>query len=269
MNYGVIFMKKKLSALGKKLYWFAFNALYEKTYPSHGYSVHYLYQPGTSDTLIVAFSAFAANLYPTYNYVRTLWGKTNCHLLFIKDDFVHLPSAGVYYLGKNGDLHGMDAVCALIEHVRSTCGASRVIGVGSSKGGTAALLFGLKLGFDELIIGTCQYSIGSFMQERKPEFLALLTSKEQSSAEDIAVLDSIMPQAIMDCRKKPLIYLHYSNNEYTYEEHIVPMLRDLHANDFRVIEDVESYPKHTDVPAHYVPYLQRTLQQILNTEKQS
>lgn len=257
-------MKKKIASIGKKLYWAVFNMRHERKFVSHGYPLHYLYQPGKSDTLIIVFSAFAPNLYPTYNYVRTLWGKTGCHLLFIKDDFIHLRSGGSYYLGKNGDLQGISAVCELIQTIRKRTGAARVIGVGSSKGGTAALLFGVKLHFDILILGACQYFIGSYMQEHKPECLALLTGNQTPSAQEIADLDCIVRHAVTDRRndKKPLIHLHYSDKEHTYSEHIEPMLQDLEACGYTVVEDVGDYTRHTDVSIHFVPYLQRIL---LNT----
>lgn len=258
-------MKKKIAPITKKLYWALFNLRHEKTFISHGYLVHYLYQQGKSNALIVVFSAFAPDLYPTYNYVRTLWGKTGCNLLFIKDDFIHLRSGGSYYLGKNGDLHGIDAVCELIHMIRKRSGSTRVVGIGSSKGGTAALLFGAKLHFDILILGACQYFIGSYLQEHKPECLAILTGSPAPSAEEIVNLDNIVRHAVIEGTngKKPLIHLHYSDQEHTYAEHIAPMLQDLDACGYTVVKDVGNYTRHTDVSIHYLPYLQQILHKTL------
>ncbi len=258
-------IKQKLTGAGKKLYWSAFDALCQRNFSASGYPVHYVWQKGKKNVLLVVFSAYASGLKPTYNYVRTLWGRTGCHLLFIRDDFVSIPSGGGYYLGRDGDFRGADAVCALIRHIREKSGCTRVIGVGSSKGGTAALLFGAKLGFDALIIGAPQYYIGTYMQEHKPDSLALLTGMYSPDAEMIARLDGIVPEAV---RSSPdagrmRVYLHYSDREHTYGEHISDMIRDLREYGFRVIEDVADYRKHTDVSLHYQPYLVRTLDAVL------
>lgn len=255
----------KLKKLAKTTYWAGFDLLHQRTHRSTGYNVHYLYRPGKTDDLVVVFSAFAAGLKPTYNYVRTLWGHTDAHLLFIRVDFVNLPSGGAYYIGNKGDSHGRNAVLSLIRHIREKSSAKRVIGVGSSKGGTAALLFGAMLPMDAVIIGAPQYYIGTYMREHKPDSLALLASSGGNVMdEDVAWLDNLVPRAIRACGKKPAVHIHYSDREHTYPEHIADMLRDLQTCGYEVREDVADYEKHTDVYKHYIPYLTRTLPILLN-----
>lgn len=255
----------KIKKLGKQAYWAGFDLMHQRTHRHAGYEVHYVYRRGTSDALVVVFSAFAAGLKPTYNYVRTLWGHTDAHLLFIRDDFVNLPSGGAYYIGSKGDSHGRNAVLSLIRHIREKCGAKRVIGVGSSKGGTAALLFGCTLPMDAVIIGAPQYYIGRYMRQHKPDSLALLaTSGGTPTDEDVAWLDALLPRAIRECKAPPHVHLHYSDQEHTYPEHIADLLRDLQAAGFPVTEDVADYANHTDVYLYYVPYLERTLPAVLH-----
>ena len=174
-------LMNKLKKLGKQAYWKGFDLVHQRTHRHAGYRVHYVLHRGSSDALVVVFSAFSAGLKPTYNYVRTLWGRTDAHLLFIRDDFVNLPSGGAYYIGRKGDSHGRQAVLSLIRRIREQTGAKRVIGVGSSKGGTAALLFGCMLPMDAVIIGAPQYYIGSYMKEHKPDSLALLATAAAAS----------------------------------------------------------------------------------------
>lgn len=254
--------KGKLNALGKKGYWAAFNALHQRTFHD-AYPVHYLYRRGTSDALVVVFSAYASGLKPTYNYVRTLWGHTDAHLLFIRDDFINLPSGGGYYIGKNGDDRGLQAVQTLIRQIRQKSGATRLFGIGSSKGGTAALLFGTLLPFDTVIIGAPQYYIGTYMQEHKPDSFALLTGRDVPSPQDIARYDAIVPHAVRECTAPPRVYIHYSSKEHTYAEHIADMLQDMKQYGFCVTEDKADYEKHTDVYLHYIPYMTRMLPCLL------
>ncbi len=256
-------VKKKLDAWKKSLYWKGFDLLYQKTFRSIGYNVHYLYQKGPGDGLVVVFSAYASGLKPTYNYVRTLWGKGFGSLLFIRDDFVNLPSGGAYYLGRNGDYHGKNAVLRLIEKVRRESGAKRVIGIGSSKGGTAALFFGIKAGFDALILGGCQYYIGTYLKEHKMESLCELTGTKTPEEREIAYLDDIVPRAVREAKRKPCIHLHYSNREHTYEEHIRDLIRDLKEQGFSVEEDVAGYEEHSDIYLYYLPYMTQKLHSLL------
>lgn len=254
----------KLKKLGKQAYWKGFDLLHQRTHRSHGYPVHYVLHRGTSDALVVVFSAFAAGLKPTYNYVRTLWGHTDAHLLFIRDDFVNLPSGGAYYIGNKGDSHGRQAVLSLIRRIREKTGAKRVIGLGSSKGGTAALLFGCMLPMDAVIIGAPQYYIGTYMKVHKPDSLALLASSGGNPTDqDVAWLDSLVPRAVKECKVPPRVHIHYSDREHTYDEHIADMLRDLQTCSFPVQEDVADYEQHTDVYKHFIPYLERTLPAVL------
>lgn len=258
-------LKQTLKKTVKKAWWAAFNALHQRTHRHGSYDVHYLYRRGASEDLVVVFSAFASGLKPTYNYVRSLWSLTSAHLLFIRDDFVNLPSGGAYYIGSKGDSHGQDAVLDLIRAIREKCGAKRVIGVGSSKGGTAALLFGCMLPMDAIIIGAPQYYIGTYMREHKPDSLALLATSSGGTptAEDIAFLDAIVPQAVRACKTPPRVYIHYSDQEHTYQEHIADMLRDFQECDFPITEDVADYAKHTDVSLYYQPYLLKILPTLL------
>ncbi len=257
-------LASKLKKLGKQAYWKGFDLLHQRTYRHAGYNVHYVLHRGTSDALVVVFSAFAAGLKPTYNYVRTLWGHTDANLLFIRDDFVNLPSGGAYYIGKKGDSHGRQAVLSLIKRIREKTGAKRVIGLGSSKGGTAALLFGCMLPMDAIIIGAPQYYIGAYMREHKPDSLAIMAGKDAPTAEEITFYDGIVPRAVQSCTNPPAVHLQYSDREHTYVEHISDMLRDLKAHGFPVHEDVADYEKHTDVYLHFIPYLERTLPKLLN-----
>lgn len=257
-------LKSKIKKLCKQAYWAGFDLLHQRTHRHAGYNVHYVLHRSTSDTLVVVFSAFASGLKPTYNYIRTLWGKTDASLLFIRDDFVNLPSGGAYYIGKKGDSHGRQAVLSLIRRIREMTGAKRIVGVGSSKGGTAALLFGCMLPMDAIVIGAPQYYIGSYMQEHKPESFAALTGKAAPTAEEIAFYDGVVPRAVLSCANPPAVHIHYSDREHTYAEHIADMLRDLKAQGFRISEDVADYEKHTDVYMHYIPYLERTLPVLLS-----
>lgn len=74
-------------------------------------------------------------------------------------------------------------------------GHSSILTLGTSKGGTAALYYGLKLNVQSIIIGACQYRIGSYVAQY-PEIFKGMTGHEVNK-EDCSILDSIMPQLLL------------------------------------------------------------------------
>ncbi|MCR1951280.1 hypothetical protein NSA50_09470 [Clostridium sp. DSM 100503] len=112
--------------------------------------------------LMIIFSAFSTDD-AKYNYISTL--KTcDCNKLFILDDF---GSKGTYYLGLKGDFNIETSVMALLSYIMSKNKIlfSNVISIGSSKGGSAAIYYGLKYNFGNIIAGAPQYKIGTYLSD--------------------------------------------------------------------------------------------------------
>lgn len=109
------------------------------------------------DKLIVIFSAFSSDR-AKYNYINTL-SLFDCNKLYILDDY---GSKGSYYLGLNGMLDIETSVVSLISNImhENNILFKNVISVGSSKGGTAALYYGMKYNYGNIIVGAPQYKIG-------------------------------------------------------------------------------------------------------------
>ena len=78
----------------------------------------------------------------TYNYIKTL-NPFKVDALYIKDTWGY---RGSYYLMDHGNCRPYDSVLNLIYKILSRKKYSRIICIGSSKGGSAAILFGLKIG---------------------------------------------------------------------------------------------------------------------------
>lgn len=134
----------------------------EKIHPSTQ-NIRYYFEKAkifNKDKLIIVFSAFSGEI-PKYNYVNTL-KLLDCNKLFILDDY---GTRGTYYLGLDGNLDVETSVMSLICSVMNKYKISfdNVISVGSSKGGTAALYYGLKYNFKNIIAGAPQYKVGSYL----------------------------------------------------------------------------------------------------------
>ena len=95
-----------------------------------------------------------------------------------------------------------------------------------------------------------------------------------ASDKDAAAIRYHMPyirnQLIMHQQdeNKPKVYLHYSPQESTYQNHIADMLTDLRRFHFEVEEDCGSlYASHNEVGQYFIPYFQKICREILNSKR--
>ena len=63
------------------------------------------------------------------------------------------------------------------------------------------------------------------------------------------------------------IFLHYSNQEHTYEEHIRFLLQDLNGQGYCLEEDVADYPNHSDISYFFPDYLCHTIAKLCAGER--
>ena len=203
----------------------------------------------------------------TYNYIRTLKKYKEYNYLFVLDDMVRIPTGGSYYLGSNGDYWGLDAIPRLIKFIKGKQKNNLVVTIGSSKGGTCAILYGLMTNVDYIIAGACQYRIGSYLNcPYHINSLHELTGKKEVGFDDIKELDDIMINTVRNSNsKKTRIYLHYSDQEHTYKEHIEELLKDLKDSGYVVYENVEKYVNHGDVGKYFPQYMCGILSEISST----
>ncbi len=114
-----------------------------------------IYKYKKSNKLIVIFSSCTRpGIKARYNYMNTL-KYTKANQLFILDDYGE-DQRGVYYLGLNQDFKIQKATKSLIDYIVDKDNISEIDFVGSSKGGYAALLFGLDYPNARIITGAPQ-----------------------------------------------------------------------------------------------------------------
>ena len=138
-------------------------------------------------------------------------------------------------------------------------GYLRINMIGSSKGGTCAILYGLLCGAKSIVAGAPQYKIGSYLNcNYHINSLRKLTGEKQPSADKIKELDEIVPRILRERKNDNIkIFLHYSDQEHTYKEHIMELLYDLHKYGYKLIEDIEHYNAHNDVGIFFPEYMVR------------
>lgn len=241
--------------------------LYKQKYYRHKDVVlKYMLEEAPSDTLIVVFSARTREgLRARYNYVRTL-KPVNTNQLFILDDFAE-DHRGAYYLGKNMEFTIEEATHGLIQKVQKDLNIKNLIFCGSSRGGWASLNFGLHYEHANMIPGGPQYYLGQYLAEHGEVALRYITG--DCNVDAMKVLDNHLRNKILrkEFNSSQKIYIHYSDSEHTYEEHIKGMLEDLKSCKYELVEDRADYKEHSDISYHYPQFLIDSIQQIENENR--
>lgn len=213
--------------------------------------------------LIVIFSAFPrTGMKATYNYLRTL-KDIDAHKLFILDNF-GFEQRGAYYLAEKGDFKLSTAVESIINEVQGKLKSEKMIFVGTSKGGFASLYFGIKMKADVIISGAPQYKLGNYLSdipEKAPVLSAIMGNADEAS---IDYLNNLLPTQIQLMKEDvPKVYIHYSDQEHTYEEHITFLIEDLTEAKYKISLDICHYKIHQEVSKHFPPFLIQTLTEII------
>lgn len=212
-----------------------------------------------SDKLIVVFSGFSGKKKSVYNYVTTLKGCKD-NKLFILDDF-GWEGKGSYYLLENGNRYVEELVTRLIVETIEKGEINNLTTVGSSKGGSSALYYGLKFHADKVIAGAPQYYIGDYLNTDKHKMILSGILGSEVKQTDIDMLNSILSNRISEeagCKTK--VFLHYSKAEHTYTEHVKFMLEALEQYGYDVETDEKDYKNHVDVALHFPQFMKKILE---------
>lgn len=214
--------------------------------------VSYKLKPADQDRrhLLVVFSGFGSPVEAVYNFAGRSAASCRSTILWIKDDF---DGACGYYLCQKMDFSIEEAVIALIEKVmfdlrlcRSQCTL-----LGFSKGGSAALYFGIKYDFSNIIAAAPQIKIGSFVAKEFPRTANKMVSSDVEK--DLTTLDSLIPSLIRsDLTSSRNIYLITSYQDTLYESEIKPFINEFNRyQNFNLVCTRSSLVWHHNVVNRY------------------
>ncbi|MGG7141917.1 accessory Sec system protein Asp2 [Clostridium nigeriense] len=212
------------------------------------------------DKLIIVFSAFS-NDKPKYNYINTL-STYDCNKLYILDNY---GSKGTYYLGLNGDLEIETAVMSLISKIVSenNINFKNIISIGSSKGGTAALYYGMKYNFGNIIVGSPQYKIGTYLCDLSIKTYADEIFGDRSIANRIKYDNLIR----LICNNKSKIYLLTSDGDNQYDRVLKSFEYVSEELNLNLKIDKCDIKNHNDIAKEFPKYLEDKLSKILRDNK--
>jgi pimeloyl-ACP methyl ester carboxylesterase len=195
--------------------------------------------------LIVVFSGFQLGKQWKYNYVRTLSG-TPAHRVHILDD---LGERGCYYLGAGKDLLVERSIVRMLDALLDELGLDRSQAVltGSSKGGTAALYYGVRHGYGRVLAAAPQTRIATYcVDEARAGSVAKLIAGSLSP-EDMAWLDDLVFQAVRRSPHRPDVEIFISDVDAQLETHVMPMVELLEELGYPLRITRGRYGAHADV----------------------
>lgn len=234
----------------------------QKQLKSNGTKLKYILEKNdNSQDLIIVFSGMPRpGIKARYNYMRTL-KNIRVNKLFILDDFGY-DGRGAYYLGKDRDFKIERAVLELIDKIKRDLLITRTIYCGSSKGGWAAMYFGMREKQSTIIAGGLQYRLGhrlTVVEILRTNTMPYIMG-ENYTPEDVEYLNDLLKNIIIENRgNNNKIYLHYSDSESTYDRYMKYLLEDLNMLNIPYQEDIEHYKSHNEIAFYFPPYLINTL----------
>ena len=238
----------------------------QRKFEHNGVVLKYIYRKKSADSLVVVLSSCTRpGIKARYNYMRTLKG-IRASQLFILDDFFD-DKRGSYYVGKNYTFDEETATKSLIQKIYDEQNPLKLAFCGSSKGGWAALNFGLQFKNAYIITGAPQYLLAKYLkagfEDRLKYILGEITEEREASLND-HLRNRIKNNPYSGSQH---IYLHYSDKEHTYEEHIQYLLKDLKDAGYDLTENIADYTDHSDIAYYFPSFLVNTLSEILKGEK--
>lgn len=240
-------VKRGLKVFLSKVYF----ACKEKKYKRR---LKYLFYNNNSDTLLIIFSAFSETNNRSYNYVRSL-SNLRFDKLYILDVWGY---KGSYYLFENGCKSPEIDVTLFIKEKMSKKKYGHVYTAGTSKGGTAAIYYGLKFNVEKIFAGACQYNLGTYLYTPNHMEIFKAMMGNDAGEEEVRKLNEVMRGHIRDhSGVKTIIYLIYSKNEHTYKDDIVGLLQQLKSYNYKIIEVEYNFSNHNDVGIYFKNYIRQ------------
>ena len=229
---------KLLKAI-KHIYWQIYFWLVTKKSAD---GVDYVWKRRGYDKLIIVFSGMGKG---KYNYMRAL-SRAPYDQLFIRDCWA--DNASYYWYEHKSDYPEIYTQ-NLIDYVIHKGNYNKLYTCGSSKGGTAAVYYGLKNNVDVIVAGACQYRVGDYLsrhQHKEHPHLWKLVVGEEIDEEWVKILDEKLEKMI-EMRKdsQSFIKLIYSTEEHTYPEHVIHLIEKLDACGIHHEDQIESFPSHS------------------------
>lgn len=223
---------------------------------STGLPVYYKQKAGKFDFkhVIFVFSGFLNAKPGNYDFGNAL-NDCPAHVIWINDNFKGMYA---YYLCINMDFSVEDAVTEFINHKVEELNLSfeNVTLTGFSKGGAAALYYGLKLSVANIVTTVPQSRIGSYVEKYWVNVAEHMMGKVTPTR--VSHLDKLIIQQLKKAKNlNKNIYLLTSESDAQYYTEIVPLLEDLKKfTNFNLLKTYSCFAReHNQITSHHTALL--------------
>ncbi|PKW10694.1 hypothetical protein SAMN05428944_2105 [Streptomyces sp. 1222.5] len=171
--------------------------------------------------LVVVFANFSAP--DDYGWSNGVFDNVRANILWIRDRFQGMNS---YYLCQDMDFSLEQSVATLIFNVMKALSLTPddVTMWGGSKGGSAALYFGLRYGFRNIVSIVPQFLVGTYVATVHPKVAAFMLG-EGVPEENVRAVDAILPELVRSgTNREANIYLLSSPQDEQYTAQVEPFL---------------------------------------------
>lgn len=221
-----------------------------------GIEIKYKMKDRKYDTkhMVIVFSGFGSSGEFTYDLENALQ-DCSAHVLWIKDDF---KNHCTYYMCQDMDFCVEDAVHNFIlERLQElNITKDQCTLMGCSKGGTAALYFGIKFQFKNILSSVPQFHVGSYINTGWPTIAKHMMG--EVSDKNIEKLDMCLIKEIQsDKNLDKNIYLLTSKSDIQYPSEIEPNLSSfIKYKNFNLLLSTSILVReHNQVTGHHLPLI--------------
>lgn len=208
---------------------------------NHG-DINYLYRHFNHNKLAVIFSGTDNLLnYPTEHRFDELSKKYN--LLIIKDN--QFLAGSSFIKGKSNSSIESDIIEVIEKHINNGNNKEETITIGKSKGGFAALYYGIKLGINTYTVSPLTQIGDYYSRYEKYDSVMQHLSGGNDVGDKIYLNNQLFT---LDFSNKMKVFIGIGEKDYHFNKHINPLKELLDAND--ILNNIEIYEgiefKNTD-----------------------
>lgn len=237
------------------------NLLKESVYTRGSVTVGYRLRPQSGDRrhLVVVFAGVSKGKHDFYGFDGHALDHVKGAVLWIKDSF---EENNAYYMCRGLHFDIEQAVAALIDSTLSDLGLThdQCTLMGGSKGGSAALLFGLKYPYRNIVASVPQTQIGTYTRQKLAPTFDYMAGENCDHSE--ILLNDYLPSWISSpSHHAKNIYIISSRSDPEFSVHIEPHLDQLRQfeNFNLLLTNSPLVTAHPEVTPYNIPFILSTL----------
>ena len=203
-----------------------------------------------NNSMIVVFSGFGGTGNFTYDFKNVL-NEIHSNVLWIKDDFF---GDAAYYHSVNGkEIHSIVNNFILDIAQKNNVQKENIILSGFSKGGSAALFYGLKYDYDKIVTTVPQIEVATYCKQSHQDVLLHMLGNNYTN-EQFEDLNNSIKQLAMTSAPYKNIYFLTSKSDEQYKSQVEPFLDQFYRfSNFNLFYSESILVRtHNQVTWHYV-----------------